>query len=172
LVVDCDRGSFYLGEIPLQQKELQPMNHSNNKLNDIVAIARDGKEFYEHAVTKVNDPELKTLFSRIASIKGDIVASLSSEIRATGDKPDQNGTLVGDLNKLYGDLRAMAGSKDLAYVSQLEQAEDRLLKAFDDARSDKDISPQALAVLTRLGPEVRRCHELMRTRKQAMKHAA
>ena len=148
------------------------MNPSNDKLNDLVSIARDGKDFYEHAATKVSDPELKSLFSTLALIKAQIVSELSSEIRATGDKPSQSGTLVGEISKLYGELRALAGSKDYAYVAQLEQAEDRLLKAFDDVRLDKDISPHALTVLTRLGPEIRKCHDLMRTRKQAMKKAA
>jgi uncharacterized protein (TIGR02284 family) len=144
----------------------------NNKLNDIVAIARDGKDFYEHAASKVSDPDLRALFNRIASVKSDIVTNLSRVIRSTGDEPADSGTIVGDINKLYGDLRALTGGKDYAYVAQLEQAEDRLLKAFEEARNDKDTSPDALAVLAQLSPEVRRCHELMRTRKQAMKHAA
>ena len=54
------------------------MNHSNEKLNDLVEIARDGKNFYEHAATKVSDTELKNLFTRLAAIKGDIVLGLTS----------------------------------------------------------------------------------------------
>jgi uncharacterized protein (TIGR02284 family) len=148
------------------------MNHSNQMLNDIVAIARDGKGFYEHAAGKVSDPELKTLFKRIAVVKNDVVTSLSSVIEATGEKPAASGTIVGDLSKLYGDLRAHVGNKDYAYVAQLEQAEDRLITAFDEARGNVETTSQALAVLTRLSPEVRQCHEMMRTRKQAMKKAA
>lgn len=148
------------------------MNHSNHLLNDLVAIARDGKAFYEHAATKVGDAELKGLFNRLAAIKSDIVTGLTREITGAGDKPAASGTLVGELSKLYGDLRAMAGSKDYAYVAQLEQSEDRFLSAFEDARKDQKASPGALAVLNRLAPEVRQCHELMRTRKQAMKKAA
>jgi uncharacterized protein (TIGR02284 family) len=148
------------------------MNHSNQLLNDIVAIARDGQSFYQHAATKVNDPELKKLFVRIADIKGEIVMELSGTIKTVGDKPVESGTLYGEISKLYGDLRAKIGDKDYAFVAQLEASEDRLLKAFDEARSDKDISATALAALTRLSPEVRQCHEIMRTRKQALKKAA
>jgi len=148
------------------------MNRSNHMLNDLVSIARDGKSFYEHAATKVNDAELKKLFSRIAAIKGEIVLGLTNEVSAAGEKPAETGTLVGDISKLYGDLRALAGSKDYAYVAQLEQSEDRFLNAFEEARSDPHISPSAVAVLNRLAPEVRQCHELMRTRKHAMKKAA
>ena len=148
------------------------MNRSNNLLNDLVSIARDGKSFYEHAAIKVNDPELKSLFIQIARIKDEIATELSDQIEAAGEKPAETGTVAGEISRLYGDLRALAGSKDYAYVAQLEQAEDRLMKAFEEARTSKDISPQALAVLNRLVPEVRQCHELMRTCKHAMKKAA
>jgi uncharacterized protein (TIGR02284 family) len=148
------------------------MNHSNQLLNDIVAIARDGKDFYEHAASKVNDPELRKLFVRIANVKGEIVTDLSGTIKTMGDKPVESGTLHGEISKLYGDLRSKVSDKDYAFVAQLEASEDRLLKAFDEARSDKDISATALAALTRLSPEVRQCHEIMRTRKHALKKAA
>lgn len=148
------------------------MNQSNKHLNDIVAIARDGKSFYEHAATKVDDAQLKSMFTRMASVKGDIVQSLSTEIRIEGDKPAQSGTVAGDIGKIYGDIRALLGNKDYAYVAQLEESEDRLLKAFSVALADKDTSPAALVVLNRLLPLVRECHDLMRSRKQALKNAA
>ena len=149
------------------------MKHSNHVLNDLVAIARDGQDFYQHAAGKVSDRELKDLFARIGTIKAEIVTSLSAEIKAAGgDKPTEHGTLVGEINKIYGDLRALAGSKDYQYVAQLEQSEDRLVKAFEDARRDISLAPSALAVLNRLEPQVRQCHDLMRARKMALKKAA
>ncbi|HMB57911.1 MAG TPA: PA2169 family four-helix-bundle protein [Arenimonas sp.] len=147
------------------------MNH-NKHLNDLVAVARDGKDFYEYAATRVDDQELKSLFTRMAGIKGEIVQGLSSEIKATGDVPTQSGTIVGDMNKLYGSVRALLGNKDYAYVAQLEESEDRLLKAFNIAIADKDTTATALAVLNRLLLQVRQCHEQMRTRKLALKKAA
>lgn len=148
------------------------MNQSNKHLNDIVAIARDGQSFYEHAADKVDDTQLKTMFTRMAGVKSDIVQSLSTEIRIEGDKPTQSGTVVGDMGKIYSDIRAVLGNKDYAYVAQLEESEDRLLKAFSVALADKDTSPAALVVLNRLLPLVRECHDLMRSRKQALKNAA
>jgi len=148
------------------------MNNSNKHLNDLVAIARDGKSFYEHAATKVDDAQLQALFNRLAVVKGDIVQGLSTEVRIEGDKPTQSGTVVGDISKIYGDIRALVGNKDYAYVAQLEESEDRLVKAFTAAIADKDTPAPALTVLNRLLPQVRECHDLMRTRKQALKKAA
>lgn len=148
------------------------MNNSNKHLNDLVAIARDGKAFYEHAASKVDDAQLQALFNRMAVVKVDIVQGLSTEVRIEGDKPTQTGTVVGDISQLYADVRAALGNKNFAYVAQLEESEDRLLKAFSAAIADKDTSSPALAVLNRLLPQVRECHDLMRARKQALKKAA
>ena len=149
------------------------MKNSNQVLNDLVAITRDGQDFYQHAAGKISDPQLKELFIRIGNIKAEIVTSLSAEIKATGgDAPTGSGTLVGEIRKVYGDLRALAGSKDFQYVAQLEQSEDRLVKAFEEARRDSFLTPSAHSVLDRLEPKVRQCHELMRDRKMALKKAA
>lgn len=148
------------------------MNNSTKILNDIISVTRDGKEFYEHAATKVDDSELMTLFARMATVKGQIVSGLSTEIKAMGDKPAEKGTMAGDMSQMYGDLRAMLGNKDYAYVAKLEDSEDRLLKAFDEAIGDKDTPAIARDILGRFLPEVRSCHEVMRSRKLALKKAA
>jgi uncharacterized protein (TIGR02284 family) len=141
-------------------------------LNDLVAATRDGRGFYEHAATKVNSPELKALFMRLAHVKADIVRELSDEIRAEGDAPTKTGTWSGDFNRFYTEIRAHLGDKTYAYVAQLEESEDQLLKAFDKALHDEDISPYAHAVFVRLLPEVRNCHAIMHAQKIALKKAA
>ena len=148
------------------------MNHSNHILNDLVSATRDGKSFYELAATKVNSPELKALFTRLAKVKGDIVQGLSNEIRAVGEKPADTGTWTGDFDKLYGEVRALLGDKNYAYVAQLEESEDRLMKAFDKALNDQETSPSAHTIITRYLPEVRTCHDIMQSQKMALKKAA
>jgi len=148
------------------------MNHSNHILNDLVSATRDGKTFYEQAAAKVENVELKALFHRMATVKGEIVEGLSNEVRAAGEEPADAGTWSGGFNKLYAEVRALLGDKNYAYVAQLEESEDRLLKAFSVALIDKDTSPHAHEVITRFMPEVRSCHDIMRARKNAMKKAA
>jgi uncharacterized protein (TIGR02284 family) len=148
------------------------MNHTHHILNDLVEVARDGEAFYEHAATKVDQPELRILFTRLAMAKRNIVKELSAEVTARGEKPAESGSWTGSFNKMYGDIRATLGAKDYAYVAQLEESEDRMLKGFDKAINDKDIPASARMVLTRLLPEVRQCHDLMRDRKLILKKAA
>jgi uncharacterized protein (TIGR02284 family) len=141
-------------------------------LNDVVSVTRDGKSFYEHAASKVDDVELKTLFTRMAAVKGEIVSGLSTQIKAMGATPSDHGTWVGEIEQRYGELRALLGDKNYAYVAQLEDSEDRLLKAFDQAIKDQDTPAAARDVLNRFLPEVRSCHDLMRSRKLSLKKAA
>ncbi len=148
------------------------MNHSNHILNDLVSATRDGKSFYELAATKVDSPELKALFARLAKVKGDIVQGLSNELRAVGETPAETGTWTGDFSKLYSEVRALLGDKNYAYVAQLEESEDRLMKAFDKALNDTDTSASAHTIITRYLPEVRSCHDIMRLQKVALKKAA
>src|SRR2546427_655831 len=80
-----------------------------HRLNDLIEIARDGKSFYEEAATKVKDAELSALFTRIAGVKGRIVAALSGSVAASGGKPAEHGTMVGSMQQFYGKVRAAFG---------------------------------------------------------------
>ncbi|MDC7805368.1 PA2169 family four-helix-bundle protein [Luteimonas sp BLCC-B24] len=146
-------------------------NKTANTLNDLISIARDGKEFYEEAAQKVDDAELKTLFARIATSKAQIVNELSTAVQAAGGKPEDSGTMVGSMQQMYGKIRAALGDTEYGYVAELEESEDRLLEAFDEAARDADTPPAARDVVVRLLPEVRSCHDVMRARKHAMKAA-
>ncbi|ATD67882.1 hypothetical protein CNR27_10960 [Luteimonas chenhongjianii] len=146
-------------------------NKTAHTLNDLIAIARDGKEFYEEAAQKVDDTELRTLFARMATTKAQIVNELSSAVQAAGGKPEDSGTFVGSMQHMYGKIRAALGDKEYGYVAELEESEDRLLEAFDHVSRDADTPPAARDIVVRLMPEVRACHDVMRSRKLSMKNA-
>ena len=139
-------------------------------LNDIIEIARDGQDFYTEAADKVKDAELSALFTKIAGVKSQIVTSLSSTVAATGAKPAEHGTVVGTMRQFYGKVRATLGDTQYGYVAELEESEDRLLKAFKETLTDSDTPPAARAEVSRLLPLVQETHDVMRNRKHAMKH--
>ncbi|MEE7547767.1 PA2169 family four-helix-bundle protein [Xanthomonas sp. Kuri4-1] len=151
---------------------MSTQSKTEHALNDLISISRDGKQFYEEAAQKVGDAELAALFTRIAGVKSDIVSSLSSVVQAVGGEPDRSGTLVGSLQQMYGKVRATLGDTKYGYVAELEESEDRLLKAFDEVIADQDTPVAARDAALALLPEVRACHDVMRNRKHAMKSAA
>jgi uncharacterized protein (TIGR02284 family) len=143
-----------------------------HSLNDLIAIARDGQVFYADAAGKVDNAELSALFTRIAGVKQNIVRDLSAAVTSAGGEPARHGTVVGAMQEFYGKVRAALGDKQYGYVAELEQSEDRLLKAFTEAASDDDTPAAAREAAIRLLPQVRECHNVMRDRKHAMKNAA
>lgn len=145
---------------------------TTHSLNDLIAIARDGQDFYTEAASKVDDAELGALFNRIAGVKQNIVRDLSAVVTAAGGEAAQHGTVVGSLQEFYGKIRATLGDKQYGYVAELEESEDRLLKAFTEAASNDEIVVAAREAVLRLLPDVRECHNVMRDRKHAMKNAA
>jgi uncharacterized protein (TIGR02284 family) len=158
--------------VGLFPSEERVMNEKAKVLNGLIEISRDGMEFYREAAGKVSDGSLKTLFNRMAQAKADLVQALSTEVRLEGEKPATKGTVVGEFQKLYGELRAKLGDQRYGYVAELEQVEDRLLKAFNDAAFDDD-SPLAVRTAASLHlPEVRACHDEMARMKKAYKKVA
>lgn len=142
---------------------------TEHELNDLIEIARDGKDFYEEAATKVKDAELAALFTRIAGVKGRIIATLSSTVVASGGSPAEHGTMRGSMQQMYGKIRAALGDTNYGYVAELEESEDRLLGAFREALKERELSPAAQQEIALLMPEVQECHNVMRARKHAMK---
>lgn len=140
-----------------------------HSLNDLIEIARDGGDFYAEAAGKVEDSELSTLFGQMAMHKRDIVAGLSADVAATGGEPAEHGTTVGTMAQAYTNVRAALGDTNYEYVSQLEQAEDRLMAAFRDTINDNDTPEAAKASAEKYLPRVIECHNIMRSRKLAMK---
>jgi uncharacterized protein (TIGR02284 family) len=148
------------------------MTDKSRALNGLIEICRDGVTFYRDAAAQVDDTELRALFERMASAKAALVHDLATEVRLEGDKPADGGTLVGEFQRLYGELRAKLGDKRYGFVAELEQVEDRLLAAFQRTAFEDD-SPLAVRTAAALHlPEVRACHEQMSDLKRSLKKAA
>lgn len=145
---------------------------TEHSLNDLIEIARDGQAFFSEAASKVGNPELAALFTRIAGVKRDIVARLGAAVAAAGGRPAEHGTMVGAMRQFYGKVRAALGDTQYAYVAELEESEDRLLDAFRDTLTDPDTPLTARAEVEALLPQVRECHDVMRSRKYALKQAS
>lgn len=144
-------------------------NQKIDTLNDLIAITRDSADFYSEAAGKVDNPQLKTLFTGMAESKNGLVGAMSRDIKVEGAAPAKDGTFRGTLNKVYGNIRAEFGdNKNYAYVSQLEETEDRLLGAFNNVLHDKDVPAPVKEAVTSYLPKVKQQHDLMRDRKWAM----
>ena len=142
------------------------MSTKTDELNDLIEVTRDGKRFYEHARDEVKAPQLKALFTDMAQAKTEVIAALQGKVAANADTPATGGTLTGKLREVYADTRAKLSSDEGAtYIAQLEEAEDRILHAFEDAMDAHE--PDLRAEVAPLLPKVRACHDRMRDLKKA-----
>ena len=146
---------------------MKTMKTDTATLNDLIKVLEDGKKFYEEASMKVTRTDLRALFGRMAATKGAIVNDLKTAVVARGDQPSTEGSFAGSIRKMYSEMHArLSGDKNLAYVADLEQFEDRILHAFQDA-AQKSEDAGVRTIAQRYMPEVSRDHAQMRDLKQA-----
>lgn len=137
-------------------------------VKELVQIARDGAEFYDDARKEVEDPELKNVFRNMTDHKLGVIGALSGQLAMMAEGVPESGTLVGTLRKVYADVRAnLSSNEDKVYVVQLEEVEDRLLHHFEDAVKTVENSSIRSSLLEQM-PQVRACHDQMRSLKQRM----
>lgn len=145
------------------------MNTDTNALNDMIEVLNDGRTFYQEAAKQVERADLSTLFDRMANTKGAIASDLRTAVVAYGATPAEGGTFAGTLRKAYGEMRAnLSNHKDYQYVVQLEEVEDRILHAFQEAVATVD-DQVVRNIAERYMPEVKRDHDEMKTLKNVAK---
>jgi uncharacterized protein (TIGR02284 family) len=144
----------------------QRMSIDTATLNDMIEVLNDGRKFYEEAAAEVNRADLSALFKRMARTKQAIASDLRTAVVAHGAQPAEGGSFAGTLRTAYAELRTkMSSHKDYEYVVQLEEFEDRILGAFDNAVTAAD-DPAVRTIAERYMPEVTRDHNEMKTLKQ------
>ena len=137
-------------------------------LNELISVTRDSAKFYGEAATEAKNPQLQSLFRSLADSKNGIVGALAREVRSEGAEPEAKGSFSGSLHRLYGEVRGKLASDDYAYVSQLEESEDRMLHAYRDVLKDDETPQTVKTVVTEYLPKVQAQHDLMRDKKWAM----
>jgi uncharacterized protein (TIGR02284 family) len=143
------------------------MSNKTAQLNELIEITRDGQRFYEHALDEVKDVRLQALFRDMSRSKHQMIEALAVKVAANEEAPATGGTLLGKLRQVYADSRAaLSNDEEAAYVAQLEEAEDRILHAFEDALESAEADVQALIAVEM--PKVRACHDRMRNLKHEM----
>jgi uncharacterized protein (TIGR02284 family) len=142
------------------------VQHDVPTLNELILVAREGCEFYTSAAEKVGSDRLRELFHEMAAARSRLAADLELHVQATGERPVEPTRFGTTLRRLYVDLLARtADDRDAAYVAQLEEVEDGLLQAFEDAVAEAQV-PEIKAVLQHHLPRVRANHDRVRAMKQ------
>jgi uncharacterized protein (TIGR02284 family) len=101
-------------------------------LNSLIRLGIDDRDLYLQAVEAVREPGLRTVLREMAESLQPVIVDLQREVVARDGRPAHGGTLIGSARRLGAVLiSSLAGDKDSAYILRLEQAEGRLLRAFE-----------------------------------------
>lgn len=106
-------------------------------LNHLIALCRDGEEFYGYAAEKVSKPQLQELIRETAGLHRQIGDALRPHVSGAGASPAEGGTFGGRFRQIKGGLKAAwASDAEAALVPELEQTEHAVVQAFEEALAE------------------------------------
>lgn len=136
-------------------------------LNRLIAVCRDGEEFYSSAADKLSDAGLQEQFRDMAKLHREIAAELQPYVKRAGGSASEGGTLAGRTRQIFASLKAMfAGDKRQTLISELETAEEAVVEAFQSAL-DEPIDEEARERVRARLDDVRQARERMRKLEQS-----
>ena len=89
---------------------------------------------YETMIGKA-EPEFRSIPERFRDLHGRHSAAIAALLTAGGRTPDADGTFMSTVNRTVVSLRALFDDIDEDSMKQIENGEQNVIKAFDDALS-------------------------------------
>jgi len=137
----------------------------------LIDICKDGRDFYNNAAEKVENDNLKKLFRENGNIREGIIVNLKDYMKNKDDPIKAEGTIGGKTMQFFGQLAAaVSPNTDKAFVTQLEEAEDRSLEEFNKALATS-ITPELKMRIMGYTKELKHTHYHMKAMKEIMKAA-
>jgi len=144
------------------------MSNPEKKLQNLINICEDAREFYTDATSQTNDPEMKRLFRTMADIRKSVIIDLRAHMRHNDmeiEEPSE--TMMGQVNKFLGEnIAKWSDNTDTALIAYLEEAEDRCLHSFQDVSNDNNIDASTRAVVSSELKTLQKTHDYMKELKE------
>ncbi len=138
----------------------------------IIDINRDAAEFYHEAHQKAEDQEIQKIFKNYEDLHHSVVVDLQTFVREQGGDPETNGTIIGNMQEMWGKAKAsLTSDVDESLISSLEEAEDRCIHNIKDAIKDENLSANARMALQRQESTLQQSHDYMKMMKDRAKAA-
>jgi uncharacterized protein (TIGR02284 family) len=141
----------------------------NTALNDLIKVTIDSADGYRKAAEAADNHAFRTIFMERASERDAIVADMQQYVRAQGETPEDDGSMVAGLHRIFLNLRdVVTGSDDKAIVAEVERGEDYIKARYEKARADGDLSADVRALIDTAYVKVKAGHDQMRDLKHGM----
>ena len=137
-------------------------------LNDLIETSKDGQEGFKTCAEDIKHPELKALFVQRATDCATAAAELQAAVRSLGGDPETSTSVSGDLHRRWVDLKsAITGKDDVALLNEAERGEDVAKKSYSKALENKDVTPEAHALIQKQFQGVMRNHDKIKALRDA-----
>ena len=141
-----------------------------NHASDIIQVLNSGIEFYTDAKEQVRDQRLVQFFDRMLTARRMVKERLQPFAVQEDGKREEGSAFSVEVRKVYTKvISAISSDTDHAYISQLEELEDKTLEELRMALKDNQ-PPQYEAALLQSMATMQECHDEMRALKKATRH--
>ncbi len=142
-------------------------DHDITVLNSLITTTIDSANGFERSAEDADVPQFVEMFREFAQERRQVVGRLQEFVRQRGGTPTDDGSLKADLHRRWVDLRdAISRGGDQEIIEEVERGEDYLKSKYDAALEDRELSPEALAIIREAYQSVRAGHD----RAAALKH--
>ena len=150
------------------------MSNPEKKIQNLIDICEDAREFYTDATEQTKDPEMKRLFRTMADIRKGVIIDLRAHMRQNNmEIKAPSETVMGQVNKFLGEnIAKWSDNTDTKLIAYLEEAEDRCLHSFQDLANDNDIDSDTRFLVKQELTTLQKTHDYMKELKQATSAAA
>jgi len=131
-------------------------------VNDLVETCRGGMKGYETAAGTIENPQLKSEFSRLSQQRATFVNELESTARQYGITADNENTLEGVAMDAAGAVHrgwinlksALAGNSSEAILNECENGDAAALETYEQALTVSALPPDLIKVIEKQHQEI------------------
>ncbi len=114
------------------------MKTTTSTLNNLIEICKDGQDGFRDAAQNVENPELKTLFSKYSLQRSQFAGELQSVVTSLGEEPEKTSSIASAIHRGWIDLKsAFTKGGDHPILAECERGEDYAVAAYRTALADE-----------------------------------
>jgi uncharacterized protein (TIGR02284 family) len=144
---------------------VEDRDESLSRLNDLIETCKIGEEGYRLAADKVEDAELKSLFSRYAEQRAKFASELQGEVRKLGGEPEESagpGGVSDLLMRGWLNIKLMVSGDDRKTIlAECEEGEDMTLEKYQKAM-EEGVPAEAQTLVREQYSQVKEAHDRIR----------
>lgn len=142
-------------------------DHDIKVLNDLISTTLDSANGYREGVLDQEEGHYAAVFTKRADERDAVVRMLQAQVTALGATPEDDGTMLAGMHRLFTRLQAASTKGDEALINRIEGGEDHIKAKYEAALADGDVTPATLDVIREAYASVKSGHDEMSTLKHS-----